>query len=142
MKTLLIFVFACISSVNLLAQEEQPMKFKKKAPEYIFLKKVEDAVKAHDADAILFMMEPEYKRMQHDEFLAGRTLQFLTEFFCYTIPFNDITFAQLISYKSTETPGEYAVRMQIKSMSATCYSDFYMIKNENTGEFSLYGAMG
>lgn len=145
MKMSLIILFAFITAPLLsFSQDEKPMKFKKKAPEYIFLKKVEAALITHDADVMMTYIEPEYKRMQHDEFLAGRTLQFLTElFWCEGVRFNEITNAQLMRYAAQpDDKNKYEIRFMLQSNAVTCYCIVYMQRNSETGVFGLYGAMG
>ena len=91
-------------------------KIKESAPETIFLRKVESAVRTHDADLLLTFMLPDYTRTQHDEFLAGNTVQFLNEFFCSTIPFNEITAVSLVEYSLiNKSKTDYQVIFSIKN---------------------------
>src|SRR5687767_11288545 len=116
------------------AQTEKTIKLNEKSAEVIFLRKVELAVRAHDADQLMTYMEPGYKRSQHDEFLEGRTLQFLTEFFCANVPFNQISEARLISYsKSKESKNQYDVVFYVSNGKEACDCTFYMIKHPSTG---------
>lgn len=142
MKTLL----TCLLFIPVIAlsQTEKPMKFKKKAPEVLFLKEVESAIKTHDADKLMSYMEPGYKRTQHDEFLEGRTVQFLNEFlWCEGLIFNEIIDAQLISYKQTEgDKNEYEVRFYLKSAAVECYANIFMVRHPETKVLSIFGAVG
>jgi len=118
-------------------------KINEKTPETIFLRKVENAVRVHDADQLLAFMEPNYKRSQHDEFLAGNTEQFLNEFFCSEIIFYEITEVSLIKYslmKSSKT--DYEVVFFLKSQKTEVLCTFFMTKNLNTTIFSIYSAVG
>lgn len=118
-------------------------KIKEKAEETIFLRKVEVAVKTHDADKLMSYIEPEYKRIQHDEFLGGNTTQFLNEFFCSNIPFTSIKDAVLVDYKLVKgSKNEYTVTFSITGTTQTENCSFFMVKNLNTGVFSIYSAVG
>jgi len=119
-------------------------KIKEKTAETIFLRKVESAVRVHDADLLLSFMLPEYKRTQHDEFLEGRTLQFLSEFFwCPEKLFDQITGVTLISYKlQTGSKSDYDVVFHLKHTNTECDCSFGMRKDLNTNVFSIYGAVG
>lgn len=118
-------------------------KLKEKSDEVKFLRQVESAIKAHDADKLMEFMDPEYKRIQHDEFLAGNTTQFLNEFFCSEIPFLQITDATLLDCLLIKgTKNEYTVTFEIKGNEITISCSFFMIKNMNTGEFTIYSAVG
>ena len=119
-------------------------KIKEKAPETIFLRKVESAVRVHDADLLLSFMLPEYKRTQHDEFLDGRTLQFLSEFFwCPEKYFDQITGVTLVSYKlQTGSKTDYDVVFHLKHNNTECDCSFGMRKDNNTNVFSIYSAVG
>lgn len=118
-------------------------KLKEKADETIFLRRVESAIILHDADLLMSMMEKDYRRSQHDEFLEGRTMQFLNEFFGAEIEFTDITRATLINYqlqKGSKT--DYEVYFKLNSATAEVVSQFFMRKNTSTNTFALYGAVG
>lgn len=141
MKLALILLLAL--PFTILAQPDKPVKLKEKSDEVIFLRKVEQAVRAHDADQLMVYMEPGYKRSQHDEFLEGRTLQFLTEFFCPAIPFDQITTVRLISYTSSkEDKNQYDVVFYISNGSSECNSTFFMTRHPGTGVFSIFSAVG
>ncbi|MBK9591175.1 MAG: hypothetical protein IPO32_06630 [Crocinitomicaceae bacterium] len=120
------------------------MKFKKKAPEVIFLREVESAIKTHDADKLMSYMEHNYKRSQHDEFLAGRTIQFLNEFlWCEGLIFNEIIDAQLIRYtQMKDDKNQYEVRFYLKSAKVECYANIYMVRHPETNVLSIFGAVG
>lgn len=138
----LLLPFLLISFLTF-AQDEKPMKLKEKSAEVIFLRKVELAVRAHDADQLMSYMQPDYKRSQHDEFLEGRTLQFLTEFFCSEIPFDQIQTATLIRYTPLrDSKNQYEVVFYISNGIAACNSTFFMSKHPSTGVFSIFSAVG
>ncbi len=142
MKTFVTFLL--FIPVMVFSQTEQPMKFKKKAPEVIFLREVESAIKTHDADKLMSYMEPGYKRSQHDEFLEGRTVQFLNEFlWCEGLIFNEIIDAHLIRYTQTkDDKNQYEVRFYLKSAKVECYANIYMVRHPETNVFSIFGAVG
>lgn len=47
-----------------------------------FLETFTTAVASHNPDAVMNLMDADYKKEQHDAFLKGNTQQFLDEFFC------------------------------------------------------------
>src|SRR6478735_5059835 len=47
-----------------------------------FVSSFEKATLSHDANQIMLFMENGYVKEQHDQFLEGRTEQFLNEFYC------------------------------------------------------------
>lgn len=49
-----------------------------------FVSSFEKATLSHDSREIMLFMENGYVKEQHDQFLEGRTEQFLNEFFCGT----------------------------------------------------------
>jgi hypothetical protein len=140
----ILFTILLFIPVLAMSQTEKPMKFKKKAPEVIFLREVESAIKTHDADKLMSYMEPNYKRSQHDEFLEGRTVQFLNEFlWCEGLLFNEIIDAQLIRYTQTEgDKNQYEVRFYLKSAAVECYANIYMVRHPETNVLSIFGAVG
>lgn len=120
-----------------------PYKIKEKAPETKFLREVESAVVTHDADKLMLMMELDYKRSQHDEFLEGRTVQFLDEFFGSEIPFNSIESAELINYRLQKgSKTEYDVVFRLSAGAKVVDSVFNMRKNVKTNTYAIYGAVG
>lgn len=126
------------------AQPGKLPKFKEKKSEIIFLRKVENALRTHDADEMMMYIEPDYKRQQHDEFLEGRTLQFLSElFFCPNVAFNQITLAHLMACtQNGSDPNLYEAEFYISSTAVNCTISVTVIKHPETGVFSLVGAMG
>lgn len=71
---LLIFVTLAFNP-SVLAQEV-PTDLKE------FLDKFASAVTSHNAEEVMNLMDPDYRKEQHDAFLKGNTKQFLDEFFC------------------------------------------------------------
>ena len=141
MKTILVLLV--LTPLFIHAQTEKAAKLNEKSAEVIFLRKVELAVRAHDADQLMMYMEPGYKRSQHDEFLEGRTLQFLTEFFCSTIPFNEINTARLLNYsKSKSDKNQYEVVFFIASAKEECHSTFFLFRHPSTQVLSIFSAVG
>jgi hypothetical protein len=141
MKSFLTLLF--LAPFFMLAQQEKPAKLNEKSAEVIFLRKVELAVRAHDADQLMSYVEPSYKRTQHDEFLEGRTLQFFTEFFCSTIPFNEISTAQLINYTKSKTEkNQWDVVFFIANSKEECYSTFFLFRHPSTNVLSIFSAVG
>lgn len=142
MKNLLMFLFLIpfVSS----SQTEKPMKFNEKSPEVIFLRQVESAIKTNDADKLMSLMEPSYKRSQHDEFLEGNTTQFLNEFlWCEGLEFNDILDARLIRYTQTKADKNvYEVRFYLRGATLECYADIYMVRHAETKVLSIFGVVG
>jgi len=141
-----IATLAALMFVSLLAgaKPEMHAKIKENAPETIFLRKVESAVRTHDADLLLTFMLPDYKRTQHDEFLEGRTLQFLSEFFwCPEKSFDQISDVSLVSYKlQAGSKTDYEVVFHLKHVNTECDCSFGMRKDPATNVFSIYGAVG
>lgn len=142
MRYLFFLTFLIVFS-SLFSQETKPAKLPKKANETKFLMNVASLVRAHDADQLMMLMEPEYKRTQHDEFLQGRTDQFLTEFFGGQIPFLEITVARLIDYKLQRgNDTDYDVTFYLEGAGKKINTTFYMRKNPGTSVLTLYGAVG
>jgi hypothetical protein len=142
MKTL-IFIF--LSSFLVHGQPAMNPKYKQGAPETRFLLKVAEAARLHDADALLSYMEPGYKRSQHDEFLEGRTIQFLNEFFwCEeNILFSDLINVALVNYKlQPKSKTDYDVIFFISDGKKQCECTFGMKKGAGTNVFTIYGAVG
>lgn len=140
MKTLPVILF-CLLFTG--AAFSSPVKLKEKSAEVIFLRKVEIAVRAHDADQFLQYVEPVYKRTQHDEFLQGNTIQFLQEFFCSLVPFNEIREARLVDYSLMQgSKTEYSVIFFIAGRDKETECTFFMSKNLSSGTFSIYSAVG
>ena len=141
-----IFLLIALLLISFTAESKSTSinKIKEKAPETIFLRKVEEAVRVHDADLLLTYMLPEYKRTQHDEFLEGRTLQFLSEFFwCPEKSFDQISSVSLVSYKlQSGSKTDYDVVFHLKHSGSECDCNFGMRKDLNTNVFSIYGAGG
>lgn len=72
----------------------------------LFIEKFKAAVTSHNPDEVMNLMDPDYKKEQHDAFLKGNTLQFLDEFFCGYDPADGETyecmkFAEIASLKLT-----------------------------------------
>ena len=143
MKALLFFVLLC--SFSGFAQPGLKARYKRGTPEAQFLLNVAEAARLHDADALLAYMDPGYKRTQHDEFLEGRTVQFLNEFFwCEeNIQFNDFTNVALVSYKlQPKSKTDYDVVFFISDGDQQCECTFGMKRDPKTKVFSIYGAVG
>lgn len=140
----IVFFVLLIAPLLTFAQPGKLPKFKEKKSEIIFLRKVEDALRTHDADEMMMYIEPEYKRQQHDEFLEGRTLQFLSElFFCPNVAFNQITVAHLMACRQNGSdPNLLEAEFYISSSSVNCTITVTVVKHAETRVFSLVGAMG
>jgi len=139
----LLIILLSLLSLSINAHSVKKEKIKEKAAETKFLRQVESAVKVHDADQLMKFMEPSYKRTQHDEFLEGRTVQFLNEFFCSVVIFNEITDARLIRYSLISgSKTEYEVEFFLKSAKKESNCIFYMHKNLTSKTFSIYSAVG
>jgi hypothetical protein len=99
------------------------------------------AVIAKDQIMVMVMMHPSYVKEQHDEFLEGRTKQFLSEFF--GAEFNNIKdFEHLYSY--TRGADIYAV-FEVRSNHNDKSIHHYHIKfrNDSSGfKFGMVGAVG
>jgi hypothetical protein len=143
MKAVVVILF--LGSFLVHGQPAMNPKYKQGAPETQFLLKVAEAARLHDADALLAYMEPAYKRAQHDEFLSGRTIQFLNEFFwCEeNILFTALTGVALVNYKLLpKSKTDYEVVFFISDGQKQCECTFGMKKNPGTNVFSIYGAVG
>ena len=72
------FIFSC-TSVQKINSSGEKYKISKELNQ--FLVDFESAVEDQKRTELLNLMDPDYKKEQHDEMLEGRTDQFLNEFF-------------------------------------------------------------
>lgn len=113
-----------------------------------FLTGFEKAVLKHNASEIMSFMDESYVKEQHDEFLAGRTDQFLNEFFCGTtlktndfkcLNYDSILNLKLINVVQTDD-SNYKVFYNISNKHITISAAFILLNNNNT--FGFVGAYG
>lgn len=75
-KITLLIVFVAISSLVNAKVSEIPEDLQQ------FLETFTSAVVSHNRDAVMNLLDVDYKKEQHDAFLKGNTQQFLDKFFC------------------------------------------------------------
>lgn len=88
-------------------------------PQNDFVKSFEKAVLSHSSEAILNHMTLSYVKEQHNEFLQGRTQQFLNEFFCGNLETNKTKFICVKDYTKIKS---------IETISITQKQDSYIYK--------------
>lgn len=82
MKSIAKSVYLCFTILALLSACKSQKSAKTETPVEGFATEFEQSVLTHKPEEILKFMTNVYVKEQHDEFLEGRTKQFLNEFFC------------------------------------------------------------
>jgi hypothetical protein len=77
--TMSLFIFSCATTSRV---NSSGAKYKLPKELDVYLSDFENTVKTHNQSQVLNFMDPDYIREQLDNFLDGRTEQFLNEFFC------------------------------------------------------------
>lgn len=104
MKTIkIIFPFLFISIISACSQVKYLDDTSKsdKTEMKVYLKEMKAAILSHDKSELMKIMDADYVKEQHDQFLEGRTEQFLNEVFCGN-DINDESF-HCIRYESIES---------------------------------------
>ena len=82
MKSIAKSVYICLTLLALLSTCKSQKSAKTESSVESFTTEFEQSVLTHKPEEILKFMTNSYVKEQHDEFLEGRTKQFLNEFFC------------------------------------------------------------
>lgn len=122
------------------------------------LSRFEESSLAHQAEQLKSLMDERYVREQHDQFLQGRTAQFIDEFFCgpqesesgrFTcIPFRLVRELQLVSLQRSQE-STWNVRYKVIShpegqstKSMTVILDFKLVKTMTSDGRIRYALLG
>lgn len=116
-----------------------------------FLAEFEKAVITHNAGKLMKLMDADYVKAQHDEFLKGNTTQFLNEFFCGNkvdgsgfecLNFNEIK--SLTRVELSKTNSGYDVTYEIFSNHSGVKRNWTITIKDVSGKAVLgfYGASG
>jgi len=116
-----------------------------------FLFDFEKAVKDQNTEKILSLMDKEYLTEQHDNFLEGRTSQFLNEFFCgeltngrgfKCLKFNELKNASKISI--IQNLDSYVVMYEVSDAKDSIIASWTISVREIKGKivYGFVGAMG
>lgn len=117
-----------------------------------FLESFESAVESHDSDQIMSHMDPDYVKEQHDNFLGGRTDQFINEFFggykkntkeFKTVPYREIKKLKLLNLVH-DGDNFYTVSYLVKAkgLKVTCEWSVKIRFNGGNTAFGMVGAVG
>lgn len=132
---LFLFLFSCSTPENMPNRAVQ-VKLMNSMNEFVFefIANVDDKNQLK----VMEMMHPSYVQEQHDDFLEGRTNQFISEFF--GTAFNKIkTFEHLYSY----TVGtDIFVVFEVQSVDRIKSTHHYHIKFRNDDSGYKYGMVG
>ncbi|MFW5793275.1 MAG: hypothetical protein ACOCWC_03250 [Bacteroidota bacterium] len=141
----LLLLFMVFSACSSLKQKPKPNSL-----EY-YLSDFEKAVLKHDAERVLELMDEEYVKNQHDNFLSGNTTQFLNEFFCGNLidgsGFKCPKFTEIKSLKRTRLIEEhegFRVVYEVSTKKIKVETDWVITVKQFSGQkiFGLYGASG
>ncbi|MBK8807829.1 MAG: hypothetical protein IPO21_14745 [Bacteroidales bacterium] len=115
----------------------------------IYLAEFEKAVVSHDATKIMQLMDKNYVKEQHDDFLKGRTTQFLNEFFCGNIvnsnSFKCIKYDEIEGLQETNLVKEndyYKVTCEVYSKKIRIKTNCWVIKVTTINGKRVYGLVG
>lgn len=146
----LLFFAITFLTVNAFGQE--PTKVKLEGDLKVFANRVTKAANAHDASAMLMLMDPQYRKEQHDGMLEGRTEQFINEFFCGNIikskdsqsNFGCPGFNKISKVKIKHVfPHEHGYQFQMEFRAGkTVYTSTYFVRIRNTKQGVGYGLVG
>jgi hypothetical protein len=75
-RVISLIILGTLAVINTAFAQEVPKDLQQ------FLDKFFLAVTSHNSAEVMNLMDPDYKKEQHDAFLKGNTKQFLDEFFC------------------------------------------------------------
>lgn len=143
----LVLVFSACSALKTKKSKE------KQHPENIeyFLSEFEKSVLKHDAERLLELMDQDYVRDQHDNFLNGNTTQFVNEFFCGNIVkgqgFKCLKFKEISSLKRTgleESHEGFRVSYIVSGKTDKVQTEWLITVKSFNGKtyYGLYGASG
>ena len=116
-----------------------------------YLREFENAVATQNTDKVLQLMDADYVKEQHDNFLNGNTWQFLNEFFCgivqetndfYCINFFEIE--RIERRNIVEHNGSYSVTYWIYDKKDIIKTSWSISVRETEGQtvYGLFGAVG
>lgn len=118
----------------------------------VTVKAFEKAVKSHDQQGIMTLMDPEYVKEQHDEFLEGRTEQFIDELFCGMVvnsdkqfkcmPLNSIKKIKLSSIDMEANPANVSFHVTSDEFEIIMEIGMTSIQVDGKTVYRFYGAMG
>ena len=118
----------------------------------VFLDEFEAAVESHNTERIMACMDPDYVKEQHDEFLGGRTDQFINEFFggykkntksFKTVPYRDIKKLKLLDLVH-DGDNFYTAKYLVKAKGVKVLCEWSVKIRFNGGKtaFGMVGAVG
>lgn len=157
----LLFIFVLVACSPKLHLLDSPILSENKDLDK-FLFSFEKAVLAHDKQGCMSFMSPRYVHEQHDQFLEGRTDQFLREFFSGTVEagiqvegeekvnnyrsinFNEIKNIELILITSNDALKEVVYRITTNKdmvISCTCFVEDIQEKDAKY-PYGIFGAVG
>lgn len=138
----LIFAF----TLSIVSYSNQTNKLPKNAKKTI--KSFQKAVKKHEQEKVMKLLDANYVKEQHDQFLEGRTEQFLEELFCGNSltnqgkfechKFTNISSIKLISYDEKENG--FKLHFKVTSEKTASEVILFLVKNESN--YFILGAVG
>jgi len=145
--SILLLAFVSFSSAG-----QQPEKVKLEGDLKAFADRFSKAANSHDESAMLMLMDPQYRKEQHDGMLEGRTEQFINEFFCGNVikskdnqsNFGCPGFKNISKVKIKQVfSHEFGYQFQIEFKAGkTVYTSTYLVKVRNTKQGVGYGLVG
>ena len=112
-----------------------------------FLEQFVAAVNKHSQVEVLQFMDATYLEAQHNQFLEGRTEQFLNEFFSgksqggeyFDVRFMEISAFKIERCKQVDADWRIYANLSYKGRKLTCQ---WTLRNQETGGLGFVGAMG